>query len=139
MRLLGIGLCLLVFSNVGIASPEPVIKVTVLGTGTPFPNAERFGSAILVEAGGEKLLFDCGRGAVIRLSQAGVRVQSVDALFLTHLHFDHTVGIPDLWLTGWFLGRDHTLRVWGPTGTREMTDQLSQAYKFDVYAREHLS
>jgi ribonuclease Z len=116
-----------------------VIKVTLLGTGTPFPNAGRFGSAILVETGGEKLLFDCGRGAVIRLSQAGEPVESVDALFLTHLHSDHTVGIPDLWLTGWFLGRDHPLRVWGPTGTREMTDYISQAYKFDVYAREYLS
>jgi ribonuclease Z len=114
-----------------------MIKVTILGTGTPFPNAARFGSAILVEAGGEKLLFDCGRGAVIRLSQAGVPVDSIDALFLTHLHSDHTVGIPDLWLTGWFLGRDHPLRIWGPPGTREMTGHLSQAYQFDVQTREH--
>jgi ribonuclease Z len=114
-----------------------MIKVTLLGTGTPFPNAARFGAAILVEAGGEKLLFDCGRGAVIRLSQAGVPLDSVDALFLTHLHSDHVVGIPDLWLTGWFLGRDHPLRVWGPPGTREMTEHLSLAYQFDVQTREH--
>jgi ribonuclease Z len=137
MRLMSIGLCLLIFSNVGIAMSAPVIKVTLLGTGTPFPNAERFGSAILVEVGGEKLLFDCGRGAAIRLTQAGVALDSVDELFLTHLHSDHTVGIPDLWLTGWFLGRDHPLRVWGPPGTREMTEHLSRAYQFDVQTREH--
>ena len=125
------------FSNVGIAMSAPVVKVTLLGTGTPFPNAERFGSAILVEAGGERLLFDCGRGVVIRLSEAGVPVQGVDALFLTHLHSDHTVGIPDLWLTGWFLGRDHPLRLWGPPGTREMTEHLSQAYQFELQTREH--
>ena len=87
--------------------------------------------------GGEKLLFDCGRGAAIRLTQAGVALDSVDELFLTHLHSDHTVGIPDLWLTGWFLGRDHPLRVWGPPGTREMTEHLSRAYQFDVQTREH--
>jgi len=137
MRLFSIWLCLLTFSNVGVASPANMIKVTLLGTGTPFPNAARFGSAILVEAGGEKLLFDCGRGAVIRLTQAGVPLDSVDALFLTHLHSDHTVGIPDLWLTGWFLGRDHPFRVWGPPGTREMTEYLSRAFQFDVQTREH--
>jgi ribonuclease Z len=113
-----------------------MIKVTLLGTGTPFPNAERFGSAILVEAGVEKLLFDCGRGAVIRLSQAGIPLSDVDALFLTHLHSDHTVGIPDLWLSGWFLGRRRPLRVWGPPGTREMMENLAQAYSFDVHVRE---
>jgi ribonuclease Z len=64
-------------------------------------------------------------------------LDSVDELFLTHLHSDHTVGIPDLWLTGWFLGRDHPLRVWGPPGTREMTEHLSRAYQFDVQTREH--
>jgi len=114
-----------------------MISVTLLGTGTPFPNAGRFGSAILVQAGGEKLLFDCGRGAVIRLNQAGTPANEIDALFFTHLHSDHTVGMPDLWLTGWFLGRDHPLKVWGPPGTREMAEHLSQAYKFDVETREH--
>ena len=116
-----------------------IIRVTLLGTGTPFPNVERFGSAILVEAAREKLLFDCGRGAVIRLSHAGKPANEVDALFLTHLHSDHVVGIADLWLTGWFLGRDHPLRIWGPPGTSTMIDHLSQAYQFDVQTREHSS
>jgi ribonuclease Z len=113
-----------------------MITVTLLGTGTPFPDSKRFGSAILVAAGGEKLLFDCGRGAVVRLTEAGTPANDADALFLTHLHSDHTVGIPDLWLTGWFLGRDRPLRVWGPAGTLEMMEHLSQAYRFDVRIRE---
>ena len=137
MPLFTVLLGLLTFSNVGTASPANMIKVTLLGTGTPYPNAERFGSAILVEAGGEKLLFDCGRGAVIRLSQARTPANEVDALFLTNLHSDHIVGIPDLWLTGWFLGRGYPFRVWGPPGTRGMTEHLSQAYQFDLQTREH--
>jgi ribonuclease BN (tRNA processing enzyme) len=76
----------------------------MLGTGTTFPNAERFASAILVEVAGKRLLFECGRGAVIRLTQAGVSPSEIDGLFLTHLHSDHVVGIPDLWLSGWFWG-----------------------------------
>ena len=69
------------------------MRVTLLGTGTPFPNTERFGSAILVEVTGEKLLFDCGRGVVIRLTQAGINPKEMDGLFLTHLHCDYVVGI----------------------------------------------
>jgi len=112
------------------------MRVTMLGTGTPFPNAERFGSAILVEVAGKRLLFDCGRGAVIRLTQAGVTPSEIDGLFLTHLHSDHVVGIPDLWLSGWFLGRDRPLQVWGPSGTRSMGEHLLQAFAFDIHIRE---
>src|SRR5215472_3668292 len=78
-------------------------KVTLLGTSTPNPLPDRFGPSTLVEAGSERLLFDCGRGATIRLWQLKIPLGTVK-LFITHLHSDHTVGIPDLWLTGlsWF-------------------------------------
>src|SRR5438046_9477557 len=111
------------------------MKVTLLGTATPFPNAERFGSAILVEGAGTKLLFDCGRGVVLRLTQAGVSPKEVDALFLTHLHSDHVVGIPDLWLSGWLLGRSKTLPIWGPKGTSCMVRHLAKAFDFDISIR----
>jgi len=94
---------------------------------------ERFGPSILVEAGQEKLLFDCGRGALQRLYQ--VKVEQIDGLFLTHLHSDHIVGIPDLWLTSWIMGRKIPLRVWGPAGTRGMMSHLQQAYSFDIHMR----
>jgi len=86
------------------AAPAQTFKVTLLGTGNPRPVMERFGPSILVEAGQEKLLFDCGRGATQRIYQVKVPFAEVNALFLTHLHSDHVVGIPDLWLTGWIYG-----------------------------------
>src|SRR5262245_40662710 len=79
-------------------------KVTLLGTGSPLPISDRFGAATLVEVGQEKLLFDVGRGATIRLTQIGVSIGSLNAVFLTHFHSDHTSGIPTLLLTGW-IGR----------------------------------
>ena len=61
-------------------------KVTLLGTGTPFPVPDRFGAATLVETGKERLLFDVGRGATIRLNQIGVPMGTLNAVFLTHFH-----------------------------------------------------
>ena len=95
----------------------------------------RFGPSILVEAGKEKLLFDCGRGATQRLYQLKIPFNEISMLFLTHLHSDHTVGIPDLWLTGWVMGRSTPLPVWGPEGTKAMMEHLQQAYAFDIHIR----
>ena len=114
------------------------IKVTLLGTGNPRPVMNRFGPSILVEAGAEKLLFDCGRGSTQRLYQLKVELSDVTALFLTHLHSDHVVGITDFWLTGWVMGRKSPLRVWGPAGTKEMTAHLAEAFAFDIRTRRDL-
>jgi ribonuclease Z len=114
-------------------------KVTLLGTGTPIPVSDRFGPSTLVEAGDQKLLIDAGRGATIRLHQLGVPIGRLDALFLTHYHSDHTVGIPDLWLTGWlqayFGTRTKPLRVIGPDGAKTLMTHLERAYATDISIR----
>src|SRR5947199_676691 len=117
-------------------------KVTLLGTGTPIPVPDRFGPSTLVEAGNQKLLFDAGRGATIRLRQinavkgTGTIMTKVDALFLTHYHSDHTLGIPDLWLTGW-LGnsRQEPFRLIGPAGAKSLMANLESAYALDIKIR----
>jgi ribonuclease Z len=113
-----------------------IIKVTLLGTGSPAPVIERFGPSILVEAGEQKFLFDAGRGALQRLTQAQVKYREIQGVFFTHLHSDHVVGFPDLWLTGWLTGqRVGPLLVWGPKGTKKMTANLERAFEFDIKAR----
>ena len=128
---------LLLIAAIALAAPASSqnLKVTLLGTGAPRPVMERFGPSILVEAGKEKLLFDCGRGATMRLYQLKAPFADLTALFLTHLHSDHIVGISDFYLTGWILGRSTPLRVWGPAGTADMMSHLEQAYQFDIHVR----
>ncbi len=126
---------LAVLVAIAATSYAQTFKVTLLGTGNPRPVMSRFGPSILVEAGKEKLLFDCGRGATQRLYQLNIPFEEVTGLFLTHLHSDHTVGIPDLWLTGWVMGRDTPLPVWGPVGTKAMMEHLQEAYAFDIHIR----
>ena len=115
------------------------IRVTLLGTGAPVPSMERFGPSILVEAGQQKLLFDCGRGAAQRLWQLKIPLRQVNVLFLTHLHSDHVVGIPDLWLTGWipsaFGRRELPFRVIGPAGTKDMMTNMQKSFAWDIQTR----
>jgi len=114
-------------------------KVTLLGTGVPDPVIDRFGPATLVEVGGQELLFDVGRGATMRLHQMKIPLSAIDAVFLTHFHHDHLVGLPDLWMTGWipppFGRRSVPFEVWGPTGTAALLENLEKAFALNTSIR----
>src|SRR5215468_3085036 len=121
------------------------IKVTLLGTGTPTPRAGSFSASTLIEAGPEKLVFDLGRGSTIRLFQKRVPLGAITAHFITHLHSDHTVGLPDMWLSGWigtpWASRKSPMVIFGPAGTVAMTQNLTKAFSEDIRIRqddEHL-
>ena len=116
-----------------------LFRVTLLGTGVPIPRPDRFGPSTLIEAGEQTVLIDAGRGATIRLFQLGIPIGRINALLLTHFHSDHTVGIPDLWLTGWlsshFAARKGPFHVIGPVGTSTMMRHLEAAYAPDIEIR----
>ncbi len=142
--LVSIVLVALALAGGNAASQQPAagadeFRVTLLGTGSPAPVMRRFGPGVLVQAGGRTLLIDSGRGVTQRLFQLGVKLGTINALFITHLHSDHVVGIPDLWLTGWldaaYAQRKGPFRVYGPAGSQGMMDGLAKAYDWDIKAR----
>lgn len=115
-------------------------KVTLLGTASPQARTDRFGPSTLVEAGGQVLLIDAGRGVPIRMNQLKIPIGKIDVLFLTHFHSDHVSGIPDVWLSGWLgspMGRRKTpFHVVGPTGAINLMRNLEKAYALDISIRE---
>lgn len=114
------------------------MRVTLLGTGSPVPSPYRYGPATLVQAGGLNILIDTGRGNVVRLTQAGVPLGKIDAVFFTHYHSDHTNGLGDLWMTGYlpaFGGRSGDLNVYGPVGVKELVRGLQIAHSDDIKVR----
>lgn len=126
------------FASSAVAA-ESDFRVTLLGTASPSPRPDRMGPATLVEAGSVKLLVDAGRGAPIRLWQMRVPMGKIDALLITHYHSDHVSGVPDVWLTGWlqppFGQRKTPFHVIGPTGAKELMDNLQRAYAADIRIR----
>lgn len=114
---------------------QPPLRVTLLGTGTPTPSAERMGACLLVETPVHRLLFDAGRGCVIRLDQARVPWPQLSDVFLSHLHADHTFALPDIFVMGWTLGRTQPLQVRGPVGTQAMMTSMVKSVELDVASR----
>jgi ribonuclease Z len=115
------------------------MQVILLGTASgPTFNAQRLGISTLVVAGPEKLLFDAGRSLTTGMTRLAVNPVDVTKIFLTHLHSDHVISLPELLLFPWPQGRKTPLEVWGPTGTRSMMQKLQEAFASDIRNRRHL-
>jgi ribonuclease Z len=89
----------------------------------------------LVVAGQERLLFDAGRSITTGMMRAGVNPADVTRVFLTHLHSDHVISMPELMISPWAQGRKVPLEVWGPEGTRAMMQKFEEALAFDIHDR----
>lgn len=114
----------------------PVMLVHLLGTGGPELTTDRQGYATMIEAPDEFLLFDAGRGVMQQIYEDRINPKWVTRIFLTHLHSDHIAGLPDLWMTPWFLlGRTDPLEIWGPPGTRKMIAGMRAMYGHDIDSR----
>jgi ribonuclease BN (tRNA processing enzyme) len=116
-------------------------RVVLLGTGTPNVDPERSGPALAIVVDQTAYLVDVGAGVVVRADAAyrrgieALRVDRIRHAFVTHLHTDHTLGLPDLVFSPWVLERDQPLQLFGPPGLRSMVDHVQQAWSEDVRIR----
>jgi ribonuclease Z len=112
------------------------VKVHLIGTGGPELTPTREGMSTLIEAGGQTLVFDVGRGALQNIYLSRIDPRGVTKIFITHLHSDHIEGLPAIWMTPWFMfARKPGLEIWGPAGTQQMVDGMRMMYGHDVEHR----
>src|SRR5713101_3935550 len=111
------------------------LELVLLGTSSPIHTAHRFGPAQAIIGGDKTILIDCGWGATLRLYQAGIRLPSIDAVFFTHLHSDHTTDFADFLVMRWVGGISAPLPVYGPEGTANMVAGFRQALYADTRFR----
>ena len=134
------------FASVAVAdeSASPRTKIVMLGTGTPNPEPDRSGPALAIIVDDTPYLVDFGPGVVRRAAAMTPRfggdiealsMKNLNVAFLTHLHSDHSAGLPDLILTPWVEGRDQPLQLYGPEGIADMASHVLQAYKADIRYR----
>jgi ribonuclease BN (tRNA processing enzyme) len=110
-------------------------QIIFLGTGTPNIFSNRMGPSIAIKYEEEILLFDAGIGLVRRAKEAKLDISKLTTLFLSHLHSDHTVGLPDFMFTPSVSDRKTEIKILGPKGTQAMINSLRSAYQLDIQIR----
>src|SRR5688500_10874888 len=89
------------------------------GTAGSVPSARRGLPALLLRAGGERVLFDCGEGTQQQLLRS-VGLPDLDVVFVTHYHLDHWLGLPGMLKTFDLRARERPLTIYGPPGLRAL-------------------
>ncbi len=97
------------------------------GTAGSVPTARRGLPATLLRAGGDRILFDCGEGTQRQLIRS-VGLVELDAVFLTHHHVDHWLGLPGMFKSFDMRDRDRELLLYGPPGTAALLQSVRAAY-----------
>ena len=115
------------------------MQVILLGTGYPRPHPDRAGPSTAVVVNSKVFVVDTGRGVTMRLWATGHPLRNIRGVFLTHLHSDHTSGLPDLFNTSWIFGRSAPLELYGPPGTPEMAEAMVKFFAVDIPIRRDLT
>lgn len=116
-------------------------QLVLLGTGTPFADPNKSGPSLAIVVNGASYIVDCGPGVVRRAAQANEKgiaalaASQLKTLFITHLHTDHTAGLPDIIFSPAVLDRNAPISIFGPAGIKSMTSHILEAYKEDIQIR----
>lgn len=95
------------------------LSLVFLGTGGSVPTARRATACLMLRRGGERLLFDCGEGAQRQMHRSTGLV-AVDAIYVSHYHADHYLGLPGLLRTYQLQDRSRAIAIYGPPGLKDL-------------------
>lgn len=116
-----------------------MLRLTFLGTASSRPTVSRNVSSIAIQREGRSYLFDCGEGTQRQMMRYGVGF-GVEAIFITHLHADHYLGVTGLLRTLSLQGRTEEIVLWGPPGShgtlRRLAELGGDRFTFPVKFRE---
>ena len=110
-----------------------MLKITFLGTGGALPSRDRNPASIIVNREGELLLFDCGEGSQRQMMIAKSGLGKISAIFLSHYHGDHILGLPGLLQTMGFYDREEKLEIYGPDGLLEILEAFEKLGTHALY------
>ena len=111
------------------------MKVTILGSGAALLDPERGHTSIAVQIREKTYLLDCGTGATRKMIGEYIDPLSVEALFITHLHFDHIADLPVFVIGSWMSDRQTAPVIYGPEGTKDFVGHLFEGAAFDADIR----
>jgi ribonuclease Z len=114
------------------------LELVLLGTNGPIHTPLRFGPSQVVTDGKSRIMIDTGWGSTLRLYQAAIPPQRIDAVFITHLHSDHTTDLADFLVMRWVSGIRRPIPIYGPVGTERMVRGFQEAMAADTkYRLDH--
>lgn len=132
--------CILHFAFcISLPATPAAIEILLLGTGYPRPDPNHAGASTAIIVGTKWFVVDAGRGTTMRIAATDLKYDGLRAVFLTHLHSDHTAGLPDLFNTSWQFGRKtRPLELYGPRGVKKLSRAMLQFFEEDIHFRRDL-
>ena len=110
------------------------MTVVLIGTGSPMPS-NRAQTCTGVFVNGQFLMFDAGDGASMSIDKLRLPIGELEAVFLSHYHFDHYADLALMMDRSWILGRRDTLEIYGPKGLNQIVNGMQDAYELEYSYR----
>ena len=118
------------------------MKLTILGSFSAYPSFKGFTTSQVLEHNGKSFLIDCGEGTQLQLRKNKIKFNSIEDIFISHLHGDHFFGLIGLISTFGILNREKELHIFGPKGIKEVINlqlKYSKSYvKYDLIIKNQV-
>jgi ribonuclease Z len=101
-----------------------------VGTGAGAPTLKRGGPSILIHRNGERFMFDCGEATQLAVKRYRFRLKGLRAVFITHMHGDHVLGLPGLVMSLSLNSAVQELKVYGPRGLNEFMKSIFKSTNY---------